>query len=107
MAPPSKLTVKIQALQRLIKEEASYHKEQGKQEERIKKLEADKSDENAEYLLRQERAGLDETIRLFPHMREKIKVAVTELKAQLESGKADGSAKEDEIKLAEDTIAQV
>jgi tubulin-specific chaperone A len=54
MAPPSKLAVATLAVRRLVKEEASYHKEQERQEESIKKLEADQSDENAEYLLKQE-----------------------------------------------------
>ena len=55
MAPPSKLSVATSAVQRLVKEEASYHKEQEQQEARIKKLQQpDSSDENAEYLLKQE-----------------------------------------------------
>jgi tubulin-specific chaperone A len=56
MAPPSKLAVATSALRRLVKEEASYHKELEQQEARIQKLEADKSGENqnAEYQLKQE-----------------------------------------------------
>lgn len=56
MAPPSKLAVATSVVRRLVKEEASYHKELEQQEARIKKLEADKSGENqnAEYQLKQE-----------------------------------------------------
>lgn len=54
MAPPSKLAVATSSVQRLVKEEASYHKEQEQQEARIKKYENDKTDENAEYMLKQE-----------------------------------------------------
>lgn len=54
MAPPSKLAVATSAVQRLVKEEASYHKEQEQQEARIQKLQQDSSDENAEYMLKQE-----------------------------------------------------
>jgi hypothetical protein len=54
MAPPSKLAIATGSLKRLIKEEASYHKELSQQEARIKKLEAGSEDENAEYQLKQE-----------------------------------------------------
>ena len=54
MPAPSKLAIQTAALLRLVKEEASYHKEQEGQEERLKKLEDEPADENKEYLLRQE-----------------------------------------------------
>jgi hypothetical protein len=60
MAPPTPLSIATQAVNRLIKEEAYYHKEQASQEKRIAKLEEDiKSnsadlDSNAEYILKQE-----------------------------------------------------
>jgi hypothetical protein len=54
MAPPSKLTISTSSLQRLVKEEASYHKELSQQQARIKKLEEPSEDENAEYQLKQE-----------------------------------------------------
>lgn len=54
MAPPSKLAIATSSLQRLVKEEASYHKEANQQEARIKKIEADAEDEDKEYVLRQE-----------------------------------------------------
>jgi tubulin-specific chaperone A len=54
MPPPSKLAIAASSVKRLIKEEASYHKELTQQEARIKKLEAGSEDENAEYQLKQE-----------------------------------------------------
>lgn len=54
MAPPSKLAIATGSVTRLVKEEASYHKELEQQEERIKKLEASEGDHNKEYTLRQE-----------------------------------------------------
>jgi tubulin-specific chaperone A len=57
MPAPSKLVIASNSLQRLIKEEASYHKEQLQQQDRITKLEGDSTDENAEFLLRQEVFG--------------------------------------------------
>jgi tubulin-specific chaperone A len=54
MAPPSKVAIATGSVLRLVKEEASYHKEIAQQEERIKKLEKSAGDENKEYTLRQE-----------------------------------------------------
>jgi hypothetical protein len=54
MAPPSKLAIATGVVTRLVKEEASYHKEIQQQEARIKKAETSEGDENAEYTLRQE-----------------------------------------------------
>ncbi len=60
MAPPSALAIATQAVQRLVKEESYYHKEQASQEARIKRLEDDIAagsadlDSNAEYTLKQE-----------------------------------------------------
>jgi tubulin-specific chaperone A len=58
MPAPSKLAIQTAALLRLVKEEASYHKEQEGQEERLKKLEDGPADENKEYLIKQEVGGL-------------------------------------------------
>lgn len=56
MAPRSQLEITTSSVTRLVKEEASYHKELQQQYERIKKLEADTAgdDENREYTLKQE-----------------------------------------------------
>lgn len=55
MPAPSKLSIATSSVRRLVKEEASYHKELAQQEERIQKLEqGGGGDENAEYQLKQE-----------------------------------------------------
>lgn len=55
MPAPSQLAIATSALNRLVKEEASYHKESESQQARIAKLEqGNDADENAEYTLRQE-----------------------------------------------------
>lgn len=54
MPPPSKLAIATGVVTRLVKEEASYHKEIEQQQARIKKHETSEGDENAEYTLRQE-----------------------------------------------------
>ena len=48
MAPPSKLAVATSSVLRLVKEEASYHKEMAQQEARIKKLEENPSAQELE-----------------------------------------------------------
>lgn len=55
MPAPSPLAIATSSLNRLVKEEASYHKELEDQSARIAKLEAGEGadDENAEYILRQ------------------------------------------------------
>jgi tubulin-specific chaperone A len=101
MAPPSKLSISTSSVLRLVKEEASYHKEQQQQEARIKKLESSKDDENAEFVLQQEvrilvespwlrydvdmlqRRGLEETKAIFPSLKLRITDALAKLEAQL------------------------
>ncbi|KAF1931893.1 tubulin binding cofactor A [Didymella exigua CBS 183.55] len=104
MAPPSKLAVATGSVTRLVKEEASYHKELVQQAERIKKLEASEGDENKEYTLRQEKQARQETQNVFPAIRARIEQAVEKLEAELEnSNNTGGNA--DEIKKAEDALA--
>lgn len=55
MAPRSQLEIFTSSVQRLTKEEASYHSEIKQQTERVQKLEAQEDDdENREYTLNQE-----------------------------------------------------
>lgn len=56
MAPRSQLEIATASVERLVKEEASYHRELQEQTERVKKLESQEGgdDENREYTLRQE-----------------------------------------------------
>ncbi|KAF1848667.1 uncharacterized protein K460DRAFT_281388 [Cucurbitaria berberidis CBS 394.84] len=85
MAPPSKLAIATGVVLRLVKEEASYHKEIVQQEARIKKSEASEGEENAEYILRQERQALEETKKVLPGMKTKIEQALERLEEELVS----------------------
>lgn len=62
MPAPTPLDVATQSVQRLVKEETSYHKELGSQKARVAKIESEISagtgDENAEYILKQEVGAL-------------------------------------------------
>lgn len=108
MPAPSKLSIASSSVSRLIREEASYHKEAEQQAKRIEKLESNPDDENAEYMIRQEvrwfwirveykehsdgsaderfvpqRRALQETEALFPGMKQQLAGAVQRLEEQL------------------------
>ncbi|KAF2478319.1 tubulin binding cofactor A [Lindgomyces ingoldianus] len=107
MAPPSKLVVATSSVLRLVKEEASYHKELEQQEARIKKLESSTGDENAEYQMKQERQALEETKAVLPTVRAKITQALQQLEEQIESNKeAGGEASTDDVVKAKDAVAE-
>ncbi|KAF2088395.1 putative tubulin-specific chaperone Rbl2 [Saccharata proteae CBS 121410] len=105
MAPPSKLAVATGAVQRLVKEEASYHKELEQQQTRIKKLEGVGGD-NAEYELKQERQALEETRAVLPSLQSRIKEALAKLEEQLELNKdAGGMGSVEEVTKAKEAVA--
>ena len=54
MPAPSKLAIATSSVTRLLKEEASYHKELEQQEARIKKSEQNRDGENADFQMKQE-----------------------------------------------------
>jgi len=54
MPAPTKLAIATSSVKRLVKEEASYHKELAQQQGRIEKLEQSANDEEIEYQLKQE-----------------------------------------------------
>lgn len=58
MPAPSKLAIATSSVTRLLKEEASYHKELEQQEARIKKAEQNTEGENAEFQMNQEVGSL-------------------------------------------------
>ncbi|EKG21178.1 Tubulin binding cofactor A [Macrophomina phaseolina MS6] len=106
MAPPSKLAVATSSVNRLVKEEASYHKELEQQQARIKKLEDSTGDENAEYQLKQERQALEETKNVLPAISQKIKDALAKLEDELEANKdAGGTVPAEEITKAKEAVA--
>ncbi|KAK0262242.1 tubulin folding cofactor A [Friedmanniomyces endolithicus] len=90
MAPPSQLAIATSVVNRLVKEEASYHKELEKQQASIAKLEQGGGDENAEYMLKQERRGVEETRAIFPQLRNKLQDALARLEYVLEPDKSTG-----------------
>ncbi|MCJ1295572.1 hypothetical protein MMC34_007135 [Xylographa carneopallida] len=129
MAPPSQLSIATSSLVRLVKEESSYHKELQGQLARIEHL--DKTDENAEYILKQEvrqrvtsriykfkyfnltsqwllqKKGIEETKAMFPELRDRIKAAMERLDLQLEAAKGAGANSDAvEISKAEEAIAR-
>lgn len=58
MAPRSQLEVFTSSVNRLVKEEASYHNEAKQQTDRVQKLKSQEGgDENREYMLNQEVCG--------------------------------------------------
>ncbi|KAH6650810.1 tubulin binding cofactor A [Chaetomium tenue] len=110
MAPPTSLAIATQAVNRLVKEESYYHKEQASQEKRIKKLEEDIEsnspdlDTNAEYILKQEKTALDETKAVFEPLRQRISDAVDKLEEQIAIAESDGTGPEEELKKAKEAL---
>jgi tubulin-specific chaperone A len=113
MPAPSQLAIATSVLNRLVKEEKSYHKELEQQNVKIAKLEAgeDADNENAEFILRQQVSGVviisfsdfwydrrtfgfnndnpiqkqavEQTKAVFPALNQKIRDALTKLEEQL------------------------
>ncbi|KAK5663464.1 hypothetical protein OQA88_3893 [Cercophora sp. LCS_1] len=110
MAPPSALVIATQAVQRLVKEESYYHKEQASQEERIAKLEEAVNaggpdlDNNSEYMLKQEKTALEETKKVFEPLKERIVRAVQKLEEQIAISESEGNAPEDELTKAKEAL---
>lgn len=74
MAPPSPLSIATSSVQRLVKEEASYHRELQQQEQRIQRLEAETGpdeDGNRQYALNQEVCIFIVMFRLYSHIYER------------------------------------
>ncbi|KAH8587385.1 tubulin-specific chaperone-like protein Rbl2, partial [Bisporella sp. PMI_857] len=96
------LAIATNALHRLVKEEASYHKELTQQEARLAKaLESSDADENKEFTLKQERAAIEETKAVFPPLRERIEAATQKLEDKV----ADGDGAPEEVEKAKEIIA--
>ncbi|EEQ83392.1 tubulin-specific chaperone Rbl2 [Blastomyces dermatitidis ER-3] len=111
MAPLSPLSIATSAVRRLVKEEASYHRELKQQEERIKRLEAEQpgedEDGNREFMLRQERQALEETKKVLPNMKQKILEAIAKVDHLLvEEGQKGMGSNVDEINAAKEAISQ-
>ncbi|KXJ96024.1 tubulin binding cofactor A [Microdochium bolleyi] len=110
MPAPSPLAIATQAVNRLVKEDKYYEKEVTAQTEKIKKLEeglleASKTDENAEYMLKQEQRALGETKAIFAPLREKIADAVQRLEEHIATAESEGGPA-DEIAKAKEALEQ-
>ncbi|MCJ1305018.1 hypothetical protein MMC08_007831 [Hypocenomyce scalaris] len=110
MPTPSPLAIATSSVLRLVKEEASYHKELQQQESRIQKIQSqDESaaDENAWFQLKQERRAVEETKAVFPNLKERIKEAVGKVEERLETVKEDGKeGNVEEITKAKEAVAK-
>ncbi|KAJ5733462.1 hypothetical protein N7493_002248 [Penicillium malachiteum] len=108
MAPRSQLEIQTSSVTRLVKEEASYHRELEQQTQRIKKLEAGGGDdENREYIIKQEHLALEETKKVLPNLKQKIIEAVKKLEALIaEEGQKGAESNVQHITAAKEAIAQ-
>ncbi|KAF2818360.1 tubulin binding cofactor A [Ophiobolus disseminans] len=107
MPPPSKVAVATGSVLRLVKDEASYHKEIVQQEQRIKKLDESEGDENKEYTLRQEKQALAETRKVLSSMQTKISAALEKLEEALEAHKEGGAeASAEDVTKANDAVVK-
>ncbi|PSR99400.1 tubulin binding cofactor A [Coniella lustricola] len=107
MPAPSPLAIATSSVQRLVKEEAYYHKDLASQEVRVQKLEKDISeggadlDENAEYMLKQEKKALQETKSVFGPLRSRIADAVAKLEEQIALSESEDAPAEQLTKAKE------
>ncbi|KUI65825.1 Tubulin-specific chaperone A [Cytospora mali] len=109
MAPPGPLAIATSSVQRLVKEETYYHKELASQQTRVEKLEKDIKegskdlDNNAEYVLKQEKQAMEETKNVFGPLRSRITDAVLKLEEQIaiSESSAEESAQAELVKAKE------
>ncbi|KAF9885262.1 hypothetical protein FE257_013060 [Aspergillus nanangensis] len=108
MAPRSQLEISTASVQRLVKEEASYHSELQQQTQRIQRLEAETGhDENREYMLKQERLALEETKNVLPSLKQKIEESIAKLQGLLaEEGKKGLESNVEHINAAKEAISK-
>ncbi|UNI14864.1 tubulin folding cofactor A [Purpureocillium takamizusanense] len=90
MPAPSPLAIATSSVERLLKEEKSYHQELAQQEAQVKALEdkikargAASEDGNDEFMLKQQQTAVEQTRAVFAPLRERIATAVTKLEEQI------------------------
>jgi len=111
MPPPSPLAIATSSVRRLLKEDASYHKELAGQEAKIKTLkeaiQSGQADEdgNGEWTLKQEQVAAEETRAVFGPLRKRIEDAVMKLEEQIAAGDDSGASAE-ELSAAKEVLAQ-
>ncbi|KAH7170934.1 tubulin binding cofactor A [Dactylonectria macrodidyma] len=112
MPPPSHLAIATSSVNRLLKEEASYHKELAQQEASVKSLQEQiknglgNEDGNGEFMLKQHQTAVEETKAVFGPLRERLDTAVEKLEAQIQLREQSG-APEQELEAAKTALAQV
>ncbi|OJJ50478.1 hypothetical protein ASPZODRAFT_126351 [Penicilliopsis zonata CBS 506.65] len=110
MAPRSPLAIATSSVQRLVKEEASYHRELQQQTERVRRLETEQGDDedgNREFTLKQERLALEETKNVLPTLKTKIHEAIAKLEALLvEEGKKGAESDVEQINAGKEAISK-
>ena len=84
MPPPSPLTIRLNTVVRLIKEEASYHRELVEARAALAKLEAAGADAD-EYAIRQQKTVVKQTEVMPEQVRARLARAIEELEAALVS----------------------
>ncbi|TQV97216.1 tubulin-specific chaperone Rbl2 [Cordyceps javanica] len=111
MPAPSALAITTSSVQRLLKEEASYHKELSEQEKTVQGLEenlkAASADEdgNEAFMLKQQQTAIEQTKAVFGPLKQRIADAVAKLEDQLAAAE-QGAAPEAEITQAKAVLAQ-
>ncbi|KAF4964158.1 hypothetical protein FSARC_7908 [Fusarium sarcochroum] len=109
MPPPSQLAIATSSVNRLLKEEASYHKELEQEEAKVQalkdKIAAGSDDENATYMLKQQQTALEQTKAVFEPIRQNIAAAVEKLEEQLAVSE-QLNAPEEQVKQAKETLAK-
>ncbi|KAK5990666.1 hypothetical protein PT974_08935 [Cladobotryum mycophilum] len=111
MPPPSPLAIATGAVNRLVKEESTYHKELVDGETELKKLEEklksgeQDEDGNAEFLIRQQRTSVEQTKAVFSPLKKKIEAAVEKLNDLAQSAEKDGIAPPAELENAKTALA--
>ncbi|RFU77919.1 tubulin binding cofactor a [Trichoderma arundinaceum] len=103
MPPPSALVIATGAVNRLLKEEASYHKELEEQEAKAKAQEEkiksgqDDEDGNATYILKQQNLVVEQTKAVFGPLRDRIAKAVEKLEDLITVEEKTGAATAEEL----------
>ncbi|RBR20785.1 uncharacterized protein FIESC28_05138 [Fusarium coffeatum] len=111
MPPPSQLAIATSSVNRLLKEEASYHKELEQEEAKVQVLKekidsgAGDDDGNASFMLKQQQTALEQTKAVFGPLREKIAVAIERLEEQL-AVSDQLNVPEEQVQQAKETLAK-
>ncbi|RDA89626.1 hypothetical protein CP533_6106 [Ophiocordyceps camponoti-saundersi (nom. inval.)] len=94
MPAPSPLAISTSSVERLLKEERSYHAELAEQQARaeaLSKIPTEKDDDgNAEFLLKQQRAVVEQTRAVFKPLRMRIREAVAKLEELIAQEEGEG-----------------